>query len=96
VRECSGVADDVAACGDGAAGFRMAPACGCLEGVVGIPGDVAAASAEAGDRAVNRTARVAVEHRLPDGEHPQLRVRVGDEDVLSDPTGPDATDRSGG
>ena len=40
-------------------------------------------------------ARVAGKHRLPENDHVQLRVRVSAEDVLSDPTGADATGGSG-
>src|SRR5436309_1575544 len=47
------------------------------------------------DIAVPGRARVAGEHRQPDGEHLELRVRMGVEDVRADPTGPQEADASG-
>src|SRR5205814_2905107 len=45
--------------------------------------------------AVPGGAGVAGEHRQPDREHGQLRVRVRVEDVRADPTGPKEADASG-
>src|SRR6266853_2046238 len=48
------------------------------------------------DVAVPGGAGVAGEHREPDREHGQLRVRVRVKDVRADPTGPQGADASGG
>src|SRR5438067_7030960 len=85
-----GVPVDVARAADPACSVVGEPAAG---DAIAVPEADDASVVE--DVVVPGAARIAGQHRQPDGEHLQLCVRMSVEDVLADPTGPEEANTSG-